>query len=30
LGEEGCSYRSIREQMGLALSTIRGIISKSE
>ena len=30
LREEGCSYRSIREQTGLALSTIRRIISESE
>ena len=26
LREEGCSYRSIRKQTGLALSTIRRII----
>jgi DNA invertase Pin-like site-specific DNA recombinase len=30
LREEGCSYRSIREQTGLALSTIRRIISEQE
>jgi DNA invertase Pin-like site-specific DNA recombinase len=30
LRDEGCSYRSIREQTGLALSTIRRIISESE
>tara|TARA_B100000674_G_scaffold232967_1_gene191553 strand:+ start:589 stop:864 length:276 start_codon:yes stop_codon:yes gene_type:complete len=27
---KGCSYRSIREQTGLALSTIRRIISEQE
>ena len=30
LREEGCSYRSIREQTGLALSTIRRIIAEQE
>ena len=30
LREEGCSYRSIREQTGLALSTIRRIICDAE
>ena len=30
LREEGCSYRSIREQTGLALSTIRRIIYERE
>lgn len=30
LREEGCSYRSIREQTGLALSTIRRIITEHE
>ena len=30
LREEGCSYRSIREQTGLALSTIRPIIAEAE
>ena len=30
LREEGCSYRSIREQTGLALSTIRRIITEQE
>ncbi|MEY4801726.1 MAG: hypothetical protein RLZZ274_457 [Cyanobacteriota bacterium] len=30
LRDEGCSYRSIREQTGLALSTIRRIISETE
>ena len=30
LRDEGCSYRSIREQTGLALSTIRRIISEQE
>ena len=30
LGEEGCSYRSIREQTALALSTIRRIIAEAE
>ena len=30
LREEGCSYRSVREQTGLALSTIRRIISEKE
>ena len=30
LREEGCSYRSVREQTGLALSTIRRIISEQE
>ena len=30
LREDGCSYRSIREQTGLALSTIRRIISEQE
>ena len=30
LREEGCSYRSIREQTGLALSTIRRIIAEAE
>ena len=30
LREEGCSYRSIREQAGLALSTIRRIIAEAE
>ena len=30
LRDEGCSYRSIREQTGLALSTIRRIIAEQE
>lgn len=30
LREEGCSYRSVREQTGLALATIRRIISEQE
>ena len=30
LRKEGCSYRSIREQSGLALSTIRRIICDAE
>ena len=30
LRKEGCSYRSIREQTGLALSTIRRIIVEQE
>ena len=30
LREEGCSYRSIREQTGLALATIRRIIAEQE
>ena len=30
LREEGCSHRSIREQTGLALSTIRRIIAEAE
>jgi DNA invertase Pin-like site-specific DNA recombinase len=30
LKDEGCSYRSIREQTGLSLSTIRLIISETE
>ena len=30
LRDEGCSYRSIREQTGLALSTIRRIIAEAE
>ena len=30
LHEEGCSYRSIRRQSGLALSTIRRIICDAE
>ena len=30
LREEGCSNRSIREQTGLALSTIRRIIAEAE
>ena len=30
LREEGCSYRSIREQTGLAHSTIRRIIAEAE
>ena len=30
LREEGCSYRSVREQTGLALSTIRRIIAEQD
>ena len=30
LREEGCSYRSVREQTGLALATIRRIIAEQE
>ena len=30
LREEGCSYRSIREQTGLALATIRRIVAEQE
>ena len=30
LRKEGCSYRSIRQQTGLALSTIRRIIVEQE
>ena len=30
LKEEGCSYRSIRKQTGLALSTIRRIIVEQD
>ena len=30
LREEGCSYRSIRKQTGLALSTIRRIIVQQD
>ena len=30
LREEGCSYRSVREQTGLALATIRRIVNEQE